>query len=362
MDPIRIDVSSSRGTYPVFVGAGSLAALPRLLAELGLDRTAAVVSCPPVWRRHGRRLRAVPGARTPVLIPDGERAKTLATVARIYDVLLERRLDRSATLIAFGGGVVGDVAGFAAASYLRGIPLVQIPTTVLAQIDSAIGGKVGVNLPAGKNLVGAFHPPALVVCDPTVLASLPLREFRAGLYEAVKYGVIASRSLFDRLAAGLTSVFAHDTAVLTPLIADCCAIKADVVGRDEREAGPRRALNFGHTIGHALEAVTNYRRFRHGEAVAYGMLAATRLSAMRGMLAAEDEARVQALIASIGPLPRVSDLRVRDALDAVGHDKKVTRGRLHFVLATAIGATTVVDDVDGKALRAAMRSLGMRLT
>jgi 3-dehydroquinate synthase len=345
----------------VFVGAGALSLLPRLLADMDLADAATVVSCPPVWQRHARRLRGVPGARSPVLIPDGERAKTLATVAGIYDALLARRTDRSAALLAFGGGVVGDVAGFAAASYLRGLPLVQIPTTVLAQVDSAIGGKVGVNLPQGKNLVGAFHPPALVICDPAVLATLSTREFRSGLYEVVKYGVIASRPLFDQVARNLAALFARDLAVLTPVIAACCAIKADVVGRDEREAGPRRALNFGHTIGHALEAITRYRRFRHGEAIGWGMLAAARVSAMRGLLRIEDEARLQALIAAMGRLPPVSDLRVGDALGAIRHDKKVSRGRLHFVLANGIGRTTI-DEVSGRELTAAMRSIGMRLT
>jgi 3-dehydroquinate synthase len=362
VDTIRIDVASSRGTYPVLVGAGTLSTLPRLLTELNLGDAATVVSCSPVWRLHARRLRGVRAARNPVLIPDGERAKTLATVARIYDALLARRMDRSATLLAFGGGVVGDVAGFAAASYLRGIPLVQIPTTVLAQVDSAIGGKVGVNLPKGKNLVGAFHPASLVVCDPAVLASLSAREFRSGFYEVVKYGVIASRPLFDRVARNLAALFARDPAVLTPVIAECCAIKADVVGRDEREAGPRRALNFGHTVGHALEALTRYRRFRHGEAVGWGMLAAARLSVMRGLLHSDDEARLQTLIAAMGRLPSVSDLRVSDALDAIGHDKKVSKGRLHFVLANGIGSTATVDDVSARELTAAMRSIGMRLT
>jgi len=361
-DTIRIDVASSRGAYPVLVGAGSLSALPRLLGDMDLADAVTVVSCSPVWRLHARRLRGVRAARTPVLIPDGERAKTLATVARIYDALLARRMDRSGTLLAFGGGVVGDVAGFAAASYLRGIRLVQIPTTVLAQVDSAIGGKVGVNLPKGKNLVGAFHPPSLVVCDPAVLASLSAREFRSGFYEVVKYGVIASRPLFDRVARNLAALFDRDTAILTTVIADCCAIKADVVGRDEREAGPRRALNFGHTIGHALEAITHYRRFRHGEAIGWGMLAAARLSAMRGLLHTEDEARLQTLIAAMGPLPAVSDLRVGDALDAIGHDKKVSKGRLHFVLADGIGSTTTIDDASGRELKAAMRSIGLRAT
>jgi 3-dehydroquinate synthase len=360
MVPIRLDVHTTRTTYPVVIGSGLVSELASLVHDAGLDRHLLVVSCPPVWRRHGRSLRSLVQSRKPSLIPDGERAKTLASVSTIYDALIRARIDRSGTLVAFGGGVVGDVAGFAAATYLRGIHLVQVPTTLLAQVDSAIGGKVGVNLKVGKNLVGAFHQPSLVVCDPDVLRTLPDREFRAGLYEVIKYGVIASRALFDRLSNTLDAVLAKDSSELTPLIADCCRIKADVVEKDEREAGPRRVLNFGHTIGHALEAITNYRRFRHGEAIGYGMLAAARISVARGRLNAGDAARLAELIERVGPRPRVNDLRASDALAAIGHDKKVVAGRLHFVLAAGLGATSIVTDVQPEELRAAMRGIGMR--
>src|SRR5215831_7924287 len=210
MPPIRIDVESTRAPYQVVIGRGLLADLAGLLATPAAGGGTIVVSCPPVWRRHGARLKAIVGRQKPMLIPDGERAKTLATVEKIYDAMIRRRLDRSATLVAFGGGVVGDVAGFAAATYLRGIRLVQVPTTLLSQVDSAIGGKVGVNLPTGKNLVGAFHPPAIVACDPDLLDSLPRREFRAGLYEVIKYGVIASRPIFDRVSSRLSDILEQD--------------------------------------------------------------------------------------------------------------------------------------------------------
>jgi 3-dehydroquinate synthase len=359
MNPIRIDVKSERAPYPVLIGAGLLSRLAEMLAAHKLDGQMLIVSCPPVWRIHGRRLHSIAGNHPPAIMPDGERAKVLPTVTRIYEALVKRRLDRSAIVIAFGGGVVGDVGGFAAATYLRGLRLVQIPTTLLSQVDSSIGGKVGVNLAAGKNLVGAFHPPAMVACDPDVLSTLPRREFRSGLYEVVKYGVIRSRSLFDGVLSDLTAVFAHDSDVLSPLIAECCRIKADIVSQDERESGPRRVLNFGHTVGHALEAVTRYRRFRHGEAIAYGMLAAAQISTARGSLSQEDHSRLKELIRRMGPLPLVTDLRVKDALDAVLLDKKVINGRLHFVLANGIGATTIVPDVTPKELRTAMRGLGM---
>jgi 3-dehydroquinate synthase len=360
MNPVRIDVTSERSTYPVLIGPALTSSLAQLLAEHKLAGETLVVSCPPVWRLHGRRLADLAGKDGPVLIPDGERAKTLPTVTRIYEALVKRRFDRSATLIAFGGGVVGDVAGFAAATYLRGIRLVQVPTTLLAQVDSAVGGKVGVNLAAGKNLVGAFHPPAMVACDPDLLDSLPRREFRAGFYEVIKYGVIRSQPLFDRLQPNLKAIFAHDRALLSSIVADCCRIKAEVVSADERESGPRRILNFGHTIGHALEAITKYRRFRHGEAIAYGMLAAAHISVARELMPKDDEARLRALIMHLGPLPAVGDLDVSEALDAVLMDKKVLAGRLHFVLAERIGGTRIVDDVTPDELRSAMIQLGMK--
>ncbi|GMV22954.1 MAG: 3-dehydroquinate synthase [Acidimicrobiia bacterium] len=360
MTRFRIDVSHGAGTYAVEVGTGLADRLGSLLAEHHLVADTIVVTCPPVWRAHQRWMEPLLGGHPPVVLGDGERAKTLATVGRIYDSFVKRRIDRSGVVLAIGGGVVGDVAGFAAATYLRGLRVVQVPTTLLAQVDSAIGGKTGVNLPSGKNLVGAFHAPSLVACDPVVLETLPRREFRAGLYEAVKYGVIASRELFERIAGSLSAIFARDAAVLTPLIADCCRIKADVVMADEREVGPRRALNFGHTVGHALEAITKYRRFRHGEAVGLGMLAAATLSANRGVYPAADLDALHTVITAMGPLPATADLKASEALDAIRLDKKVAHGRLHFVLPTEIGATTVVSDVTEKELRQALAVIGLR--
>jgi 3-dehydroquinate synthase len=356
----RLDVRSATGTYPVMIGADLLERVKPLLTELDLARDVVVVSCPPVWRAHGQIWRPLMGKAAPIIIPDGERAKTLQSVSRIYDGLVKRKADRAITLIAFGGGVVGDVAGFAAATYLRGVKLVQIPTTLLAQVDSAIGGKVGVNLAAGKNLVGAFYPPALVACDPRILGSLPRREFRAGLYEVVKYGVIASRALFDQVSSGLPALFARDVDALTPLVADCCGIKADVVMRDEREMGPRRMLNFGHTVGHALEAITKYRRFLHGEAVGYGMLAAAEIATARRLLTQDERDALRRVIAHMGPMPAVTDLKISEALQAMRGDKKMIAGTLHFVLPTAIGSTTIVADVQPAELKAAMRAIGMR--
>jgi 3-dehydroquinate synthase len=257
-----------------------------------------------------------------------------------------------------GGGVLGDTAGFAAATFLRGLPLVQVPTTLLAQVDSSIGGKVGVNHIAGKNLIGAFYPPRAVVIDPETLTTLPRREFRAGLYEVIKYGVIASRPLFERVASTLSRLFARETEALSPVIAESCAIKARIVEGDELESGARRTLNFGHTVGHAIEAVTKYRRFRHGEAVAYGMLAAAAIGVTRGTMPEADRAALVALIRTMGPLPALTDLPSSQLLEAIGRDKKIVNGRLHFVLPGPIGSTHIVSDVTQDEIMAALLEIG----
>jgi 3-dehydroquinate synthase len=342
----------------VTIGDGALNSVGRALDDLGAPERRFIVSSPLVWRLHGPQLARALTAEEPILVPDGERFKQLPTVARIYDALVRVNADRAATLVTFGGGVIGDMAGFAAATYLRGIALVHVPTTLLAQVDSAIGGKVGVNHPLGKNLIGSFYQPHAVVIDPLVLGTLPRREFRAGLYEVIKYGMTSSAALFDRVARERKAIFARSSAVLTPIIADSCRIKAAVVSADEREAGPRRILNFGHTAGHAIEAVTKYRRFRHGEAVGYGMLVAAELARARGALADRDRQALADVIASLGPLPPVADLSSAQILEAMQHDKKMVAGRLHFVLPTAIGATTIVDDVTEQEIGAALKRVG----
>jgi 3-dehydroquinate synthase len=359
MEPIRLDVETPSRRYTVTLGDGILARLPRLLDEAGAPQQRFVVSSPGIWRLHGSRL-AGTFSTEPILVPDGERFKQLQTVSRVYEALIAANADRASTLVTFGGGVIGDMAGFAAATYLRGIALVHIPTTLLAQVDSAIGGKVGVNHTLGKNLIGAFHQPHAVVIDPAVLDTLPRREFRAGLYEVVKYGMTSSPALFERLVHERSAVFARARQALLAVISESCRIKASIVSADEREAGPRRILNFGHTAGHALEAVTSYKRFRHGEAVAHGMLVAAEVARQRGVLAEADRQALADLVAGLGPLPPVGDVSARQMLDAMRHDKKVVAGRLHYVLPTAIGATAIVDDVTEKELRAAMLRAGFR--
>jgi 3-dehydroquinate synthase len=358
MDPIRIDVGTRSRAYTVTLGDGTLERLGGLLHDLGLPERRFVVSSAVVWRFHGARLARVIDVTEPILVPDGERYKQLQTVSRVYEALIRAHADRASTLLTFGGGVIGDMAGFAAATYLRGISLVHLPTTLLAQVDSAIGGKVGVNHPLGKNLIGAFYQPHAVVIDPSLLATLPRREFRAGLYEVVKYGMTSSPPLFDRVRRDRDAIFARDPGVLTAIISESCRIKADVVSADEREAGLRRILNFGHTAGHALEAVTRYRRYRHGEAIGYGMLVAVELAAARGALARQDQAALADLVASLGPMPPIADVSTSDMLEAMTHDKKTVAGRLHFVLPTAIGRTAIVDDVTEKEMKAALKTVG----
>jgi 3-dehydroquinate synthase len=354
----RLHVRAPSGAYPIDIATGAARRLKPIIDGLGAPKRRFIVSNATVWRAHGESLADVT-PEEPILLPDGERFKQLATVGRIYDSLIRAGADRATTIVAVGGGVVGDIAGFAAATFLRGVPVVQVPTTLLAQVDSAIGGKVGVNHAAGKNLIGAYHQPAAVVIDPELLSSLPRREFRAGLYEVVKYGVIASRSLFDGLESRMTQLFNRDPVVLSQVIAECCRIKGAIVEADERETGPRRALNFGHTVGHALEAVTKYRRFRHGEAVGYGMLAAADLAVARGTLSAADRAALAALITQMGPLPSVSDLSASQVVEAIGRDKKVIAGHLHFVLPVGIGSTTTVTDVRTDELVEVVRGIGL---
>ncbi len=357
--PFRLGVRAAGGQYTIDIAPGVSTRLGDLLDAAQVPPRRFIVSSPTVWRFHAARFNGLT-AEAPILIPDGERHKHLGTVGRIYDALIRAAADRASTLVAVGGGVVGDVAGFAAATYLRGVPVVQVPTTLLAQVDSAVGGKVGVNHALGKNLIGAFHAPAAVAIDPDVLSTLPRREFRAGLYEVVKYGMIASPGLFDRLSQDLTAVFARDQAALLSIVVESCRIKAGIVEQDERESDVRRTLNFGHTAGHALEAVTKYRRFRHGEAVAYGMLVAAELGVSRRILGQGDRDRLGSLVMQLGPLPPVGDLSAPEILDAVKRDKKVIGGRLHFVLPTAIGATAIVTDVSEGELTAALIATGLR--
>ena len=277
-------------------------------------------------------------------MPNGERHKKLATVEKLSEQLSRLGADRNSVIVAFGGGVVGDVTGLLASLYMRGLDLVQIPTTVLAQVDASIGGKTGVNLRAGKNLVGTFHHPRMVLIDPAVLTTLPDREFRAGLYEALKCGVIGKPELFRALESVDAKKLRRDPAKLEWIIAESVRLKAEVVSSDERENGLRRVLNLGHTIGHALEAETAYRHFLHGEAVAWGMIASARIASAVDRIDRASAARITDAVRALGPLPKVKS-RSRDILRLLKSDKKTRNGVVHFVLPREIGKVEIANDV-----------------
>jgi len=289
------------------------------------------------------------------LFDDAEAAKNLQTVEAIARKLVKAGADRKALLVAVGGGVVGDVAGFVAASYLRGVALVQVPTTVVAQVDSAVGGKTGVNLPEGKNLVGAFYPPRAVLVDPELLETLREREFRGGLAEVIKYGFIADAKLFRFLEKNMPRILKRDADALQHIIRRSIEIKADVVSRDERESGLREILNFGHTFGHALESATRYRCFQHGEAVALGMMCAALLGHEMLHTPADDVSRMIALIRQIGPFPAWPKIPADRLFQAMGSDKKTNAGKVRFVLAARLGRAASYDDVPAKTVLCVLR-------
>jgi len=293
---------------------------------------------------HGEQLaQALSGRlRKTLFFPGGEELKRIAEVETLAEQMMEHGGDRSSLVIAFGGGIVNDVAGFLAAIFMRGVPVLQIPTTLLAQVDAAVGGKTGVNLVSGKNLVGSFHQPLAVLIDPEVLKTLPEREYRAGLFEIIKCGVIRSPRLFDLLMDRRRDVLAQDPAVVDEIIGESVRIKAEVVSADEKEGDLRRILNFGHTIGHALEAETAYARFLHGEAVAFGMNAATHLARIAGVLAEPDSNRILNCVGMYGPIPPLSGINASNLVSRVSADKKTIQGKVHFVLPEKIGTVRIL--------------------
>jgi 3-dehydroquinate synthase len=329
-----------------------------------------VVSNPVVQEHYGAvALAALERAQLDaslLVVEAGEEQKTPATVARIHDGAFARRLERGSLIVALGGGVVGDMAGFAAATWLRGIAVVQVPTTLLAMVDAAIGGKTGVNHPGGKNLIGAFHQPRLVLIDPTTLATLPEREFRAGMAEVIKYGVIGDADLFAQLegaaqrdpAGALASIEAVGPSLLQSLLERSAAAKARVVAADEHEGGLRAILNYGHTLGHAVETLCGYGTWLHGEAVGLGMLAAGEIAVAMGLWSQADQERQRALVAAAGLPLRWPDLNPEAVLLCLQGDKKVRDGRVRFVLPTAVGAVEIRDDVMPATIRAALAKLG----
>ena len=352
--PVRnVSVPLGNRGYSVKIGAGLLSRLGTECRRLGLGSRCAVITdsnVAPCYARATHATLAEAGFEAVLITaPAGETSKSLKTVQLCYNQLVAQRFERKSFILALGGGVVGDLAGFVAATYLRGLPFVQVPTTLLAQVDSSVGGKVGVNLKAGKNLVGAFHQPKLVLCDLDTLATLPAREYRSGLAEVIKYGIIYDATLFGRLERQMPALLNREPKTLAAVVARCCEIKAEVVRQDEAENGLRAILNFGHTIGHALEAISHYGKYLHGEAISIGQVAAARLSVRVLGLRPRDLERITALFRRAG-LPtdvRLSDRQRQNLLAAMKLDKKVSRGEIKLVLARRIGQVQFGQKVPG---------------
>lgn len=349
-------VETPQRTYPAVVERGVLGRAAGFIpARRG---KVFVVSTADVWRHQGETLaRGLAGVPHELLfLPGGEEQKRLAPLEVAAARMVALSGDRSSLVVAFGGGVVNDMAGFLASIFMRGIPVLQIPTTLLAQVDAGVGGKTGVNLECGKNLIGTFHQPIAVLIDPAVLSTLPEREYRAGLYEIVKAGIIRDPALFDFLTARSADVLARAPEAVDRIIADSVKMKAEVVSADEREGDLRRILNFGHTFGHALEAETHYARFLHGEAVAFGMRAAIHLARACGYLSPEDAVRMLDTIAIYGPIPPLEGIPARNLLARLVSDKKTVQGNVHFVLPEAIGRVRIASGVDEGAVLAAIQA------
>jgi 3-dehydroquinate synthase len=339
-----LTVNLGERSYPIYFGANILERLGKLMQQVGLHGKVAIVSNPTVAQLYLDAIHDALSASgfevTPILLLDGEEHKNLKSLTTIYDGLVEARLERHSAIVALGGGVIGDLAGFAAATYLRGVPYVQVPTTLLAQVDSSVGGKTAVNHDRGKNLIGAFYQPKLVLIDTAALGTLPRRELVAGLAEVVKYGIIEDPILFGLLEQKIDRLLALDRDLLIQVIATCCAIKTRVVEQDEREDDYRAVLNFGHTVGHALEAATDYQQFLHGEAVGIGMAKAAALSCRLKFCEGTSLERILELLKKAGlPVELPSKLSIQQLIHGMEIDKKAAGGKVKFVMCAGIGKT-----------------------
>ena len=347
MKTVHVDLGER--SYNILIQSGLLSQVAQQLEDLRVSSRLFLVSNPVVYDLFGEklqeRLREQGFDVTEILLPDGETAKTLDTVERAYTDLSSHGADRQSAVVALGGGVTGDIAGFVAATYMRGIPYLQIPTTLLAQVDSSVGGKTGVNHRAGKNMIGAFYQPTLVCIDPETLLTLPEREFRSGLFEVIKYGLIYDAEFFAFLELELEKIQRRVPEVLEKVVARCCEIKSEVTTRDEKELDLRRILNLGHTFGHGLEAACQFQRVTHGEAVAYGMIAASHLSQRMGLLDADSCQRIVEAIRRVGDLPSIDTVPTQEVLDAMKLDKKRRGDRTVVVLLEEIGRAVIRDDV-----------------
>ncbi|MBF0615117.1 MAG: 3-dehydroquinate synthase [Magnetococcales bacterium] len=347
-------------SYEILIGASILDQIGQRMKSCVRGQRVAVVSNTTVAPLHlhpvQTSLEEAGFFVTPIILPDGEIHKNWNTLQQIFDHLIANRFERADPLLALGGGVIGDMTGFAAACHLRGVPFVQIPTTLLAQVDASVGGKTGINHPLGKNLIGAFYQPSLVMIDIDTLTTLPLRERLAGFAEVIKYGILWDRELFMLLEERLGEILAGNAELLIQLLHRCCAIKAAIVTMDEREEGKRALLNLGHTFGHAIESLTGYDRWLHGEAVAAGMVTAAHLATRIGLCPPEEAARMHALIQRCGLPTQLPNFPVDHYLEAMTHDKKVSGGRIRFILPERIGHTIVRSDLSTQLLRATLEA------
>ncbi|NLT67258.1 MAG: 3-dehydroquinate synthase [Acidobacteria bacterium] len=358
MKKVYVDLAERK--YPIMIGQGVVATAGPLLKSLEFTQAPIVVSNARVWRLHGstlmRSLQQEYG-RVPVIhIGDGERYKNHSTLMKIYRGMFRAHADRGSWVLAFGGGVVGDIAGFAAATFMRGIPCVMAPTTLLSQVDSSIGGKVGINVAEGKNLIGAFHQPAAVLTDPEVLKTLPKRELVSGLQEIIKSAAIRSKSLLRYLERNLPAILACESQQMEHIVGEAAKIKAEVVSLDEKEGGLRTILNFGHTIGHAFETATDYRRFKHGEAVAWGMIAALEYGKELGTMDSGEADRLAQLVHRTGRLPSLQGISLRDLWSALARDKKFLAGDIRMVLLRNPGEAEIQSRIDPVSLKRFLKS------
>jgi 3-dehydroquinate synthase len=344
MQEIRVELGER--SYNIMIGNGILKDIGGIIEKFEFSNKLALISNPTVYDLYGKKisesLKASGHDLIEVLLPDGEEYKSLASTEKIYESLLKAKLDRKSALIALGGGVIGDITGFAASTYMRGIDFIQIPTTLLAQVDSSVGGKTGVNHPLGKNMIGAFWQPRLVWVDIATLETLPRREFLSGLGEVIKYGVIWDEDFFAYLESNRDKILRLDKEALTHIIRRSCEIKSEVVSKDERESSLRAILNYGHTIGHAIETITGYKKYLHGEAVAIGMYMEVRLSHQFGLIDKKTVARIKALIDSYElPSEMPDEIQINDLVEKMQIDKKTVGGKMHFVLPEKVGAVRI---------------------
>jgi 3-dehydroquinate synthase len=353
----RLTVDMGERSYQIMIGFSDLDRLGINLLPLNLSNRICLVTNTTVGKLYGSRVKTILADSGYTVsyyeAPDGEEYKTLQSAAAIYDQMVNAEMERSSAVVALGGGVVGDMAGFAAATYMRGMPLIQVPTTLLAQVDSSVGGKVAVNHPRGKNLIGCFYQPRLVFADLQTLKTLPVREIKSGMAEVIKYGAIWDSVFFTFLEQRLDRILNLEPEALMETVRRSCAIKAEIVSRDEREDGLRAVLNFGHTIGHALESLTDYRVYRHGEAIAAGMAVAASLAVGRGMMNSADRERLVALLSRTG-LPVSIPYPARDIMELLSHDKKVFEGRPRFVLPLKIGQAEICSGLEDEEIAAAL--------